>query len=156
MSRYDYWIHGVSTFVEDPVPVTLMVHAGYGTLVQQPAGTDNWFHIPLPSPTILDDDSEVAVVRVAFNARVNENACIKAVELWMNDERISGGAPVEWSGEHLYQELWVGDEWPAGSAAPPRIKHADGGLSLRFRVEFRDGAIPGQITFQGAGAQFDE
>lgn len=156
MSRYDFWTHGVSTFVEDPVPGTVMVHAGYGTLVHQPAGTENWFHIPLPSPTILDSDTEVAVVRVAFRARVNENARIKAVELWRNNEKISGGDPVEWSDEPIYKAWWVGDEWPAGSAAPPRIMHSDGGLSLRFRVAFLDGAVPGEITFQGAGAQFDE
>ncbi|MGH9039994.1 MAG: hypothetical protein ACRDZ3_07175, partial [Acidimicrobiia bacterium] len=74
MSRYDYWTHGVQTFAEgparridnnEPVPGLDVCHVGWGTIVKQPAGTTNWFHLGVPTPTIIDDETPLSMVIMA-------------------------------------------------------------------------------------------
>jgi hypothetical protein len=49
------WLHGTLVEAEYPGNLQSWVRKGWGThFVGQP-GTDNWFHIPLPTPVILDD-----------------------------------------------------------------------------------------------------
>ena len=143
MSRYDYWVHGVSTFVEWPELATKITHAGFGTVVTQPASTSNWFHLPVPTPTVIDDEEKVGLRVVAFQAHTNENAHIKDWHLYMG-EKLVGTRAGDWTGENIYQS------WEVGNWA------LSGGLNLCFRVEFLDGTPGGEVTFRGAGAGFED
>ncbi|MGH8992873.1 MAG: DUF6623 family protein [Acidimicrobiia bacterium] len=160
MGRYDMWIHGVSAVVEHPVEGMNVRHAGNGMILQQPAGSWNWVHITVPTPTIIDGDAEVAATRIAFTADVNENARIKDVHVYMGGQHISADS-VDWSGTRLRRDSFLGepffDPFRDGIAAraAPRIRHADGPLTLCLRVEFLDGAETGEICLTGAGAAFD-
>ena len=157
MARSDYWIHGVSTFVEYPDRTTEIRHAGNGTIVKQRANSDNWFHLPIPTPTSIDGDAEVAVTWVALKASTNENARIRDVHLRTADEFYSWGGRPDLSGN--ISKVWkIGDEWgPIGiSAQPPVIRQIRGSIALCLRVDFLDGTLEGEITFWGAGAAFDE
>ncbi|MGH9039993.1 MAG: DUF6623 family protein [Acidimicrobiia bacterium] len=157
MARYDMWIHGVTAMVEWPYLTTEIRHTGFGTIVKQPAGTENWLHLTMPVPTIIDDDAEVAATRIAFKATLNENARIKEVHVRMGTEVISAKA-VDWGGDDVNQQINLGGEFhtPGFAHGDLPIRHADAPLALCLKVEFLDGALPGEICLRGAGASFDE
>ena len=138
--RYDYWIHGVSTMVEDAERATDIIHFGSGTTVRQPANTDNWFHIAVPTPTIIDDEEKVGLRVVAFHAKA-ENADITEWHLYMGKDLV-GTRQENWTGE-IYQA------WEVGNWA------LSGPLNLCFRVAFHDSTPQATFTFQGAGAGFE-
>lgn len=142
-ARYDFWTHGVNTIVEFPERASLIQHAGWGTLVQQSANAerpDNWFHIAIPSPTILDDDETVFLSYADLRAEVNENARIDRVhfrenEALVHDESISLTAQV------------VNQRFDLG-------KRIRGGVVIAVHVDFLTGSPIGEIKFRGAGARF--
>jgi len=158
MSRYDLWTHGVNTVVEFPDRAVDIRHAGWGTLVEQEAGgpSDNWFHIPLPTPTVLDSDTEVALVNVAIRADANENARIRQIDVRELGDLVHR-ADVDLAGPNIQHTLHIGGEFNApllaSGAAPRQINFA---LAVCMRVDFLTGVPTGRIIFRGAGARFDE
>lgn len=140
MSRYDYWVHGVSTFVERPQLLATIFHAGHGTVATQAGNTDNWFHIAVPTPTMIDDEEKVGLRVVAFRAKA-DNAEITEWHLYMGKDLV-GTRQETWSGE-------IDQTWEVGNWA------LRGPLNLCFRVAFHDGTPQATFTFQGAGAGFE-
>ena len=100
MARYDFWVHGANTIVEFPHRVTRLQHAGWGTYIEQasdPEGRrNNWFHLPIPTPTYLDGTSNVSLWYIRLRAQVNENARI--AELHIRDgQTLIQTAAVAWT-----------------------------------------------------------
>jgi len=47
------WTHGNAVIPETPELLDKITHLGFGTQVQLRRDTDQWFHVPMPSPVIL-------------------------------------------------------------------------------------------------------
>lgn len=142
MARYDFWTHGVDTVVESPAHTTEIRHAGWGTLVRQQANTENWFHIPIPTPTVLEDDSSVSLQYIRLRAEVNENATIDLVH-FRDDGRLIHSEAVSLTNRIVDQRF----------DNPNR--EIEGGLTMCIHVRFLTGTPLGQVIFRGAGARFE-
>ncbi|MGH8992874.1 MAG: DUF6623 family protein [Acidimicrobiia bacterium] len=140
MSRFDYWTHGVSTFAEHAVEGLSVRHAGNGTVVKQPRGSDNWFHLAVPTPTIVDDEDEMRVKIMAFHASTQNVAMVKAWHVYMGG-RLVAAQDLDLTGDHIYKD-WQGSWLVSGP------------LNFSLRVEFlQDDSV---IIFEGAGAGFED
>lgn len=142
MARYDYWVHGVATFVEVEGEGIRVTRQGGGTTVQQTANTANWLHLAVPTPTIIDDEEKVGLQIVAFRAETNENARITDWHMWMNGTQVAQ-LPLALTGANIYQD-WEIPNWLV-----------TGGLVLCLRAEFLTGDPVGSVTIRGAGAGFE-
>lgn len=148
MARFDYWVHGVSTFVEDEGAGFRVTRQGGGTTVQQTANTDstantaNWLHLAVPTPTIIDDEEKVGLQIMAFHAETNENARITDWHVWMNGNQVAQRT-LRLTGASIYQD-WRIPNWSV-----------TGGLVLCLRAEFLPGDPIGTVTIKGAGAGFE-
>src|SRR6266700_955815 len=49
------WIQGNALTVESPAAVVQTLHIGWGTVVYGVLGKSSWFHIPVPSPVVIND-----------------------------------------------------------------------------------------------------
>ncbi|HEY4386205.1 MAG TPA: DUF6623 family protein [Ktedonobacteraceae bacterium] len=49
------WIQGNALTVENPATTVNIVHIGWGTVVYGIPGRSSWFHIPIPSPVIINN-----------------------------------------------------------------------------------------------------
>ena len=83
---FRFWTHGVNVVVEYTKEYTgtdnglFMRRAGWGTQIRQKKGTSNWFHLPIPSATKLDDDN-VDHYHAWLRVKVNNDAAIKRVHV---------------------------------------------------------------------------
>ncbi len=161
--HHTFWTHGVMTIPEFPERVAELRHAGWGTRVRQRADAltgfdNNWFHIPIATPTMIDSDEEVGLLSVRVLAYANKNACIKEIHVrdW-REPAVYYKKAVDWRGPEINQVVSISGEWPdvllAAGAAPHEV---DFGIVVCLRVEFQSGDPLGEIVFRGAGAQFDE
>jgi len=162
MTHHTFWTHGVNTLVESPERANRIWHHGGGTLVQQRADEvtghhNNWFHLPIATPTTINSDEKVGLLSVRVLAFANKNACIKEVHVRDWREQVLRRVAVDWRGPDINEVVNIGGEWPdvmlAAGAAP---KEVDFGVVICLRAEFQSGEPPGEIIFRGAGAQFDE
>jgi hypothetical protein len=48
------WTQGNSLVVENPEPGVDTSHYGWGTVAKLQPGVSQWFHIPLPTPVIVN------------------------------------------------------------------------------------------------------
>lgn len=161
---YKMWIHGVNVVAQHTALSNeddrglFMMPLSWGMVVRQDAGTYNWFHLALPTPTRLDDHPSYHY------------------DAWLNVE-IADQAEI--TDAHVYNVIGPHDrtsfsKTPINDPIPPagyrsfsgqlefdlRDLNAVGPMVLSVRVEF-DGALGGpaeqrQITFWGAGAHFEE
>lgn len=143
MARFDFWTHGADTIVEFPEQTQLIRHTGWGTLIRQPANTNNWFHIAIPTPTVLEDDISVFLQYVRLRAEVNENARIDLIHF--RD-----------GGNLIYSEnVMLTDQIVDRQFDNPN-QQMGGGLVIAVHVQFLTGSPIGQIIFRGAGARFQQ
>jgi hypothetical protein len=144
--RYDFWTHGVATILESPQLARRVEHMGnIGTAVEQDANTRAWFHIPITTPTVLEDDTSIFLRRFGLKATVNDNAKIDTLHL-------RSGTSLVWSREVSYVGRTVDETFdvdPDISTGGPRA-----GLVLCVRVQFLTGAPRGRVEFHGAGGHF--
>jgi hypothetical protein len=49
------WMQGNALTVENPASVAKIDHVGWGTTVYGISGQSSWFHIPVPSPVVLNN-----------------------------------------------------------------------------------------------------
>lgn len=58
---HEIWNHGVTVVAQNTPHLTqhdnglFMMPLSWGTVVRQNSGTSNWFHIPIPTPLVVDD-----------------------------------------------------------------------------------------------------
>jgi hypothetical protein len=55
MSLYASWVHGNAVTVEAPQNLDRVGHYGWGGDMAIKPGKDSWFHIPVPTPVIVND-----------------------------------------------------------------------------------------------------
>lgn len=54
MSKYTSWVHGNALTAESLDSILDITHFGWGTDVTMKPGEGSWFHVPLPTPAIVD------------------------------------------------------------------------------------------------------
>lgn len=55
MTMHASWVHGNALTVESPENLTRVGHFAWGADMQIKPGKSSWFHIPIPTPVIVDD-----------------------------------------------------------------------------------------------------
>ncbi|MBW8879501.1 MAG: hypothetical protein JF614_31595 [Acidobacteria bacterium] len=55
MAKYSSWVHGNALTVESPENLLRVGHYGWGADMLILPGKGSWFHIPLPTPVIVND-----------------------------------------------------------------------------------------------------
>lgn len=157
MSKYVNWVHGTDVNIEYPDRVhdggsnTPRGHprrAGWGTVIRQQPG-DNWFHFAIPTPTQIDADWNniaplVQVEDVWLHAEVNQAARVDAVHVWVGDNQIWRKDNIRGLENEVIFEKWDITDWALFRS-----------VGLSVHVSFSSGDDLGQVTFHGAGAQFD-
>jgi hypothetical protein len=146
--EYAFWVHGVNTIVERPEHTQVIRHTGLGTIIEQdedPPGRNNWFHLPIPTPTLLEGESAF-VGKFTLKVWMNENVRLTDVHVRVGDYKIADETP-----------NLVGQDQDA--KVNFNISHGEwfqmkGGLSLCARFEFLSGSPRGRIVTRGAGARF--
>jgi hypothetical protein len=140
MARYEFWTHGVNTAVEFPSRAAEIRRAGWGTLVRQPANTDNWFHIALPTAKVVNNES--ALMReIHLKAEVNENARIDMIHC-RDDGKLAFSRAVSFT-DRVVDQVFQSADFPMS-----------GGLALCIHIDFLTGTPMGQVIFRSAGAAF--
>lgn len=144
--RFDFWTHGVTTILESPELARRVEHKGnIGTAVEQEANTRAWFHIPITTPTALEDDDSIYLRRFGLKATVNENAMIDKLHLRSGTDLVWNRA-VSYVGRVLDETFDVAPDIHTGG---PKA-----GLVLCVHVQFLTGEPRGRVEFHGAGGHF--
>ena len=139
MVTYEFWTHGVDTVVEFPNRAAEVRHAGWGTLIRQAAGTDNWFHIAIPSAKIINNPAKMREIRL--RAEVNECARIDLIH-FRDDGKLIFSKAVSFT-NGIVDEVFQSDDLPI-----------EGGISLCIHVTFLSGSCLGHIMVRSAGGAF--
>ena len=144
--RFDFWTHGVTTVLESPELARRVEHKGnIGTAVEQEANTSAWFHLPLTTPTVIEDDVAIYLRRFGLKATVNDNAKIDLLHL-RSGTRLVWSRDVSYVGRVIDETFDVEPDITTGGATA--------GLVLCVHVQFLSGAPRGRVEFHGAGGHF--
>jgi len=151
MAQYAYWTHGVDGQIEWPnmvldggqgTPVGHPRRAGFGLCVRQNAGTTNWFHFAIPTPTKLHDDASIWLKNIHLRIEVNENAMVDSVHLWDGGSRFQTWDNLSLVGQSIDQDFDNPDH------------NTSSGIVVCVLVKFLDGNETGQVTFVSAGGRY--
>ena len=153
---YEFWTHGSAAVAQETPHLSghknglFMMALSYGTIVRQNPGVTNYFHLPIPTPTRLDDwPSYYQSARL--QALIGDQVEIRAVTVWSGNVEI------------MRQEF-TGGEGPRGETINMPFNLADAKarkpLVMTIKAEW-DEAGPASledrtITFYGAGINFEE
>ena len=143
---WTYCTHGVNVAVEFPDRISVIQRAGWGTRVSQPANTWNWFHLATPTANQLDGTETVKHESVFLKARLNPNAVIKRVHVWVGNRRVIAQEELDLRGPEVFHQVEV---------AHDQVRDKQGrwaGMVICVYVEFLTGAPTGEVVFEGAGA----
>ena len=144
--RFDFWTNGIATIMESPEIAKLVQHrTDLGTVVEQDANTQAWFHIPIPTPTIMESDTTIYLRVIALRAKLNENANIDRIHIRRGTDLIFDKAVSYTNTTVVYEE-----NVPAQLMGQP----SQLGLAMSIHVRFLSGQPRGRIEFKGAGAGF--
>jgi len=155
---YEFWAHGTAVVAQETPHQSgkrnglFMMPLSWGTLIRQDPGSINYFHLPIPTPTRLDDwPSYYQSARLL--ALIGDHVEIRRVTVWSGNVQIKSK---EFSqkegprGETLNMPLDLVD----AKAKRP--------LVMTIKVEWDESApVPSSledrsITFYGAGINFEE
>jgi hypothetical protein len=145
MHDYSFCTHGVGVEAEHSgVSLGLRIlRTGFGAKVRQNRGTSNWFHLALPTLTLLDGDN-VRHHAVSLGVDINNDAVIKRVHVRKSIEGTSGWCSNVYDSGDINitgQITRIGCDVSMGRITGP--------LAVCAYVEFEgDG---GEIRFIGAG-----
>jgi hypothetical protein len=150
------WVHGTATEVEFPQNLHSdgVVREGIGTHFFGGAGTFNWFHIPIPTPVVLDGVRPTLVGVFLF---YNVEGRIRNMHIWDGPFRVKQFDNLNLGGNHL-NGIDKDNTW---TLTPPITIRF--GLKLTIGVEYAslfDPPLPGEprpkIDFlvAAAGADF--
>jgi len=141
------WVHG--TIVEAEFPVLSMIRKGWGTMFTGRPATRNWFHIPIPTPVILDDIRPPLIkVFVFYRAR---SARITNLHIYDGFRKVKSFDALALSGDHSS----VLDSFNNWAITPPLA--ISFGLGISVGVEFLEPtttSAPVDMLFTTAGADF--
>lgn len=149
---FRFWVHGTAVIPEFTKEYTgddrglFLRRAGWGALVRQRPGTNNWFHLAVPSATRLDDD-KVDYRAVWLRFSINTGAVIKRIHVRHNNE--NGESPAIWRNDRL-SISGQNTQFPINV----ENRRCTGPLVISVFVHFE--AEDGQVIFAGAGGHFEE
>jgi hypothetical protein len=149
------WVHGTDAQVEDPgglIP-NGVIREGIGTHFFGQSKSFNWFHVPIPTPVVIDD-KRPSLVKVFFFYKLDAGV-IEHVDIWDGPFRLKE-FNVKLKGDHLTQI----DDQNTLLIDPPLI--VGFGLKLAIGVQFaalfdvEPGTEPAKQDFlvAAAGADF--
>ena len=82
MGDYNYWTNGIATIIETPDQTTLVRHrSDFGTIVEQPANTKGWFHIPLTTPSQVNNDGSFHLTHVYLTVNLSLGATLDLIHI---------------------------------------------------------------------------
>jgi hypothetical protein len=151
LTTYSFWTHGVNTIVQYQPKGIQITHSGGGTDVKMSANstTENYLHIPIPTPTALalssifpSEPPLVTCVTGHLRATVNNNVLIKSVQFLVDGVSKFSSGSISVSGPKVDEIVDCNDFV------------VQGGLVLSLTVDFLPGTPSGMITILGAGATF--
>lgn len=135
------WLHGHATEVEFPDRIAHEHRAGFYYSVEGRAGTDNWFHLAIPTPVIVSTQ-RLHVGSVMLRYRTAEGALLTAVHVYDGESRISHADRLE-----NHPDAWGMERYTVPGS--PEVKW---GVGISFNVRFpRAGA---RIEIAAAGCDF--
>lgn len=149
---FRFWMHGVSVIPEYTKEYTghdnglYMRRAGFGAVIRQNTGTNNWFHFAIPSATELDDDN-VSYYHAWLRFKINTGAVIKAIHVRQNHK--NSECPIIWNSGLI--TITGQDTEYSINLADAQCK---GPLVICVNVYFE--AAGGEVMFTGAGGHFEE
>jgi hypothetical protein len=157
MARYDYWTHGVNTYVElderDRDIGLDIGHMGFGTKIC-PSETFSrrivraWLHIPITTPTTQKNDETIELKYLYLRGWLENAGRINRFHIRQGDD------------DPLYDEILDGVDLggdPGRVRVEKRIdpvpREINEGLVLSIHVEFQNPASV--VTITGVGACFE-
>ena len=82
MGDYAYWTNGIATIIETTDQTTFVRHrSDFGTIVEQPANTEGWFHIPLTTPSQVNNDGSFRLTHVYLTANLSPSATLDHIDI---------------------------------------------------------------------------
>jgi hypothetical protein len=144
--RFDFWTNGIATILESTaLAQKLQRRTDLGTVVEQNANTQAWFHIPITTPTVMEDDTTIYLRRLGLRAKVNENALVDRIHIRRGTDLIIN-LDVNYIGTTIQDTYDITDQMMGNNP--------QAGLAMSIHVKFRTGTPRGRIEFQGVGAHF--
>ncbi len=98
MNSQASWIHGNALTVEQPENLSRVGHFGWGADMAIVAGKSSWFHVPLPTPVILNG-SRASLLRV-FLMFETEQGSIRNVHVYDGSSKVQEFNGLLLKGEH--------------------------------------------------------
>jgi uncharacterized protein DUF6623 len=98
MSFHASWVHGTALTVEQPENLSHVGHYGWGADMRIVPGKSSWFHVPLPTPVILND-SRSSLLRV-FLMFETEQGSIRNVHVYDGSSKVQEFNNLLLTGEH--------------------------------------------------------
>ncbi|MEV0388180.1 DUF6623 family protein [Nonomuraea sp. NPDC050643] len=91
MALTAWWIHGNAVVPETPHLVQT-VKFGFGTQFKLQRGTQQWFHVPMPTPVILGG-ARPKLKRIFILGQSDVSSCITKVHIYDNTNRVEERTP---------------------------------------------------------------
>jgi hypothetical protein len=166
MPMYASWVHG-NAFQPAERPLDGLTNVdgiawtdvvglrqGQGASFRGEAGRANWFHVPIPTPVIVDDRRvRLTQIWLMFQCgtkpsagAASQEANITNIHVWDGPNRIALFGPFNLFGDHRFR-LGNGNNFRLN--APQEIFF---GIGLSVHVAFR---FEGTVQFAAAGADFE-
>jgi hypothetical protein len=144
------WVHGNALIAENPDDIGFIQHRGLGADVYVKMGRSIWFHVPMPTPVIVDA-TRPKLARVFIFYWITLGG-IYQVDLYDGVSKIKEFSGLNLTGDHRTA--------PEGAntfelGAPQEIRYGLGISILTSFYQCLDGSCPPQLAFSVAAAGAD-
>lgn len=147
MARSDLWTHGINTILESPELATVQRRSDIGTVVEQDGGTSAWFHVPIPTPSVLDGDTSVSLRRIMLAFTLNRNAKLERIHVRRGKDLVVNLSV-------SLTNIMINNIFECPDA-PTLVGASSGaGMTISLFVHFLPGAPRGRFEMHNAGAMF--
>jgi len=152
IKEIDYHTNGIATILQSPERAQILVRAtNVGTVVEQNANTEAWFHIPITTHTQIADIvnnsttiSSTYLESLHLSAKVNENAKVDRIHL-----RDGTALIVDRAVNYIDRKI----EETLSFSQQERGRRVYAGLAMSIRVRFLTGEPRGRVEFWSAGVR---
>ncbi len=153
IKEIDYHTNGIATILQSPDRAQILVKAtNVGTVVEQNANTDAWFHIPITTHTQLADIvnnntsiSSTYLESLYLSAKVNENAKVDRIHM-RDGTKLIVDRDVNYIDRNIEESLYLSKK--------EQGQRLYAGLAMSIFVRFLSGEPRGRVEFRSAGARF--
>lgn len=143
--NYDFWVHGIGAIVETILPSTQQTitrDGRYGTIIEQNAGTYNWCHFVIPTPTVWDDNG-LDYRDMWLKAETNENAQVEQIHVYDGERNV---VRINYAKNPLRGLINHSINLPDHQVF--------NGMIVCVQLRFLDGEIRGKAILKGVGVRF--